>query len=195
MKTALYVDCCIRAEQSRTRQLSAAFFSALSGEYRVTRVDLTQEELRPLMGAFLEEREALLRRGELTHPRFDRARQLAAADLVVMAAPFWDLSIPALLKLYIENVSAEGITFRSTAQGLEGLCRGERLVFLTTRGGLYAPGDPLEQGTPYLRGIQRFFGFGRFDCVAADGLDVQGYDGAGSLRRACRQAAELAASL
>ena len=80
MKTALYVDCCIRAEQSRTRQLSAAFFSALSGEYRVTRVDLTQEELRPLMGAFLEEREALLRRGELTHPRFDRARQLAAAD-------------------------------------------------------------------------------------------------------------------
>ena len=112
-----------------------------------------------------------------------------------MVAPFWDLSFPALLKIYIENVSAEGITFRSTAEGLQGLCRGTDLVLLTTRGGIYADGDPLEQATPYLRGIQRFFGFDRFQCVAADGLDVDGFDGAASLKAACGQAAELARSL
>ena len=112
-----------------------------------------------------------------------------------MAAPFWDLSIPALLKLYIENVSVEGITFRSTQQGLQGLCRGTDLVFLTTRGGIYEEGSEWEQGVPYLRAIGRFFGFDRFSFVAVDGLDVQGFDGEGALRDGCRRAAELAQTL
>ena len=85
--------------------------------------------------------------------------------------------------------------FGLAAEGLQGLCRGTDLVLLTTRGGIYADGDPLEQATPYLRGIQRFFGFDRFQCVAADGLDVDGFDGAASLKAACGQAAELARSL
>jgi len=112
-----------------------------------------------------------------------------------MAAPFWDLSFPALLKVYIENVSVEGITFRSTETGLQGLCRGRHLVFLTTRGGIYEPGSEWEQGAPYLAAIQRFFGFGDFRCVAADGLDIQGYDGEAALRKAMEEAKALAKSL
>ena len=112
-----------------------------------------------------------------------------------MAAPFWDLSFPALLKVYIENVSVEGITFRSTETGLQGLCRGRHLVFLTTRGGIYEPGSDWEQGAPYLAAIQKFFGFGDFRCVAADGLDIQGYDGEGALRKAMEEARTLAKSL
>lgn len=195
MKQALYIDCCIRGAESRTARLADAFLSALPGDYQVSRLDLTAEGLQPFSGAFFQQREALLQAGDLAHPRFRYAHQIAQADLVVMAAPFWDLSFPALLKIYIENVSVEGITFRSTDQGLQGLCRGTDLVFLTTRGGLYAPGDPLEQGMPYLNGIQKFFGFGRFTGIAADGLDIQGYDGEASLRRACDEAAALARSL
>ncbi len=115
--------------------------------------------------------------------------------MAVMAAPFWDLSFPALLKIYIENVSVDGITFRSTPEGLAGLCRGTDLVFLTTRGGFYDDGGPLEQAFSYLRGIQQFFGFDRFHAVAANGQDVQGYDGEGALREACKRAAALARSL
>ena len=32
---------------------------------------------------------------------------------IVVAAPFWDLSVPAVLKVYIENISADGVTFAS----------------------------------------------------------------------------------
>ena len=112
-----------------------------------------------------------------------------------MAAPFWDLSFPALLKVYIENVSVEGITSRSTETGLQGLCRGRHLVFLTTRGGIYEPGSDWEQGAPYLAAIQKFFGFGDFRCVAADGLDIQGYDGEAALQKAMEEARTLARSL
>ncbi|MCI2055761.1 MAG: NAD(P)H-dependent oxidoreductase [Oscillibacter sp.] len=195
MKTALYLDCCIRARQSRTREVSDAFFSALSGEYHVIRLDLTRENLQPLMGKRFEQRESLIKNGNLSDSCFARAHQFAGADLVIIAAPFWDLSFPALLKLYFEDISVEGITFRETATGHQGLCRGTHLVFLTTRGGLYAPGDPMEQGTPYLAALQKFYGFDSFSCIAADGLDVQGYDGTGALHRACAQAAELAKTL
>lgn len=196
MKQALFIDCCVRGPRSRTRRLADAFFSALDpARWRVTRLDLTQEDLRPLWGAELDRRDALLRQGRTDHPRFDRARQLAAADLVVVAAPFWDLSFPALFKLYVENVSVEGITFRSTAEGLRGLCRAERCVFLTTRGGVYPDGDPLEQGQPYLRALTRFFGFGGLDTAAADGLDMDGADVDAIVAAAARRAAALARAL
>lgn len=195
MRNVLYIDCCVREEQSRTAKLAEAFLSALPGDCTVTRLNLIGEGLQPLYGPFFEERERLLAAGALDHPRFRYAHQLAEADIAVMAAPFWDLSFPALLKIYIENVSVEGITFRSSAEGLTGLCRGTDLVFLTTRGGIYAENDPLEQGVAYLRGIQRFFGFDRFHAVSADGLDVQGYDGAGALREAQARTEAIAKAL
>ena len=195
MKNVLFVDCCIRGEASRTKKLADAFLSALPADCRVTRLDLMAEELSYFKDGYFAQREQLLAAGERDHPRFRYAHQFAQADRIVIAAPFWDLSFPALLKVYIENVSVEGITFRSTEAGLQGLCRGKHLVFLTTRGGIYEEGSDWEQGAPYLAAIQKFFGFGDFRCVAADGLDIQGYDGEGALQKAMEEARTLAKSL
>ena len=195
MKKALLIDCCIRKDRSRTAKLAEAFVKALPAEYQLTRLDVAAEGLLPFDLTSLDDRDALLAAGQTDHPRFRYAHQLAEADIAIVAAPFWDLSFPAIFKVYIEHVSVEGITFRSTAEGLQGLCRGTDLILLTTRGGIYGDGEPLEQGTPYLRGIRKFFGFDNFRCVAADGLDIVGFDGEGALRDACEKAAALAASL
>ncbi|MBU5625969.1 NAD(P)H-dependent oxidoreductase [Oscillibacter sp. MSJ-2] len=195
MKQALFVDCCVREEQSRTRKMADAFFAALPDTYEVTRLDLMHEGLGPLVGEYFWERERLIRSGELSHDRFRYARQLAQANLVVFAAPFWDLGFPALLKIYIEQVCVDGITFGYDAQGLHGLCRAEHCVFLTTRGGCYDAQPELEQGSRYLDALHTFFGFGGYTCVAADGLDIEGADASAVLERACRQAKELAMTL
>ena len=134
VKRALYIDCCIRGKQSRTRKVAEAFLAALPKTWKVTTVNLMREDLRPLSGEFFAGREELLQTGKIDDVRFDRARQLAAADLVVIAAPFWDMSFPALLKIYIENVSVEGITFRGTEEGLRGLCRAEQMCIRDRRG-------------------------------------------------------------
>lgn len=195
MKELLFVDCCIRGSQSRTAALARAFFDATDETaYHVTRLDLMAQDLKPLVGEFFEERQALLARGGLDHPRFRYAHQFAQADLVVVAAPFWDLSYPALLKLYIENVSVDGITFGCNAQGIYGKCRGEKLIFLTTRGGCYE-GSPLEQGSRSMEALSQFFGFGSYACVAADGLDAEGADPRAILDEACARAKALAAGL
>ena len=135
MRKLLVVDCCIRKEESRTKKILERFLSAAPSDCEVERLVLTEENLAPLMGDFLDQRQRLLETGDFSHPRFRYAKQFANADLVVIAAPFWDLAFPALLKLYIEQVSLDGITFGANETGLVGLCRGTVLVFLTARGG------------------------------------------------------------
>lgn len=192
MKKVLFVDCCLR-NGSRTRQLADAFFSQLK-DYDVDHLVLEKENLKPLTGSFFEERQILLEKNNLTHSRFDYAYQFKQADLIVIAAPFWDLSFPALLKIYIENISVDGITFTSTENGLQGLCKANNLIYLTSRGGIYN-NDPMEQATPYINSLCKFFGIENFKCIAADGMDIQGYDSKKSLDDAMQSARDLASKL
>ena len=194
MRKLLLIDCCIRKEESRTRRLMEAFLGAVPEDCEVERLVLTEENLAPLTGDFFAQRQRLLENRDYSHPRFRYAKQFAQADLVVIAAPFWDLAFPALLKIYIEQVSLDGITFGANETGLVGLCRGTDMVFLTARGGFYT-GDALEMGSRYLDALHTFFGIGRYHCIAADGMDVAGFDGEASLRAACEEAKTLAAGL
>lgn len=194
MKEVLFVDCCIRGGASRTKRLADSFLSALPQTYHVTRLDLMAEDLPYFKGGYFDERQRLLEAVERDHPRFRYAHQFAQADLIVIAAPFWDLSFPALLKVYIEQISVDGITFGSTENGLQGLCRATDMVFLTTRGGFYTD-DPMEMGSRYLDALHTFFGVDRYHCIAADGMDVAGFDAEGSLRDAMMRAESLARTL
>lgn len=195
MKELLLIDCCIRGKESRTRKLTDAFLEGLDKQkYHVTVVSPEAEGMVPLTGANFARREELVEAGELDQPRFFYAQQFAQADVVVFAAPMWELSFPAILKIYLENVSVKGITFGCDAQGLFGSCQGSRLVFLTTRGERYAGGD-MEQGSRYLEAMAKFFGFENYTCIAADGLDANGADAKTILADACGRARGLAGSL
>ena len=192
MKKALFIDCCLR-KGSNTKKLAEEFFKELK-DYEVETLVLENENLKPLVGEFFESRQELLEKDDRTHPRFRYAYQIKDADLVVIAAPFWDLSFPALLKIYIENISVDGITFGSTEDGLVGLCKANNLIYLTTRGGFYKD-DPMEQAIPHLNALSKFFGFKNFKYIAADGMNVQGFDSKKSLEDAMAQARDLAKSL
>ena len=151
MKRLLYVDCCIRGQTSRTRRLAEAFLDALPQGWAVEPLELAAEGLQYFSGPFFQQRQDLLAAGNRTHPRFRYAWQFAQADAIVLAAPLWDLSFPALLKVYIENVSVENITFGCGEAGCYGICQARRMVFLTTRGSAYE-GSHLEMGSRYLQG-------------------------------------------
>lgn len=189
----LFVDCTLRKE-SRTLKLANAFITSLDSKYEVKHLKLDEENLKPLTGNFFEERQQLLERNERNHPRFKYAHELQEADLIVIAAPFWDLSFPALLKIYIENCSVDGITFRTSEKGLEGLCKANTLVYLTTRGGIYI-NDSMESALPQLKNLCTFFGINNFLPIAADGMDIVGYDSEKSLKEAIDKAIDLAKSL
>lgn len=170
----LMINGCVRGNESRSWKLAEAFLEAMKEHapenLEYTRLDLAQMDLRPLMGEFFEARQQLLEEKNRTHARFDYAHQFAEADRILIAAPFWDLSIPAIVKLYIENISVDGITFGCNEQGMYGMCRAKDLIFFTTRGGVYENG-PLEQGARYLEALCEMFGIPEFRCICAEGID------------------------
>lgn len=57
-------------------------------------------------------------KGDFSNEMFKYAHQFAESDTVVIAAPYWDLSFPAVLKAYLEAVSVCGITFKYDEQGV-----------------------------------------------------------------------------
>ncbi len=192
MKNILYIDCLIRNEKSRTKLIADAFFGALdTSRFAVTHLILNDEGLLPLDSERLARRDALISGSNLDNEMFRYAHQFASADVVVIAAPFWDLSFPAMLKIYIENISVQNVTFGYGDNGLVGLCRGKHLVFLTSRGGLYTNSD-MEHGDAYIKSLKTFFGFDEYTCVAADGLDICGFDIEAILADACEKAVETA---
>ena len=174
MKDVLFIDCCIRGEQSRTKQLAEAFLAELSqrNDISIERLTLMDEPLIPFSNGFFWQREHLLETGELNHPRFRYAHRFQKAERIVIAAPFWDLSFPALLKVYIENLCVQGITFDcNEANGCFGVCKAEKMLFLTTRGGAME-GSAMDNGTKYLGDMAKFFGIASIEVIAADALDM-----------------------
>ena len=171
MKKVLFVDCCIRGENSRTKKIANFFLSHINKDYEVTHLSLMDENLSYLSGDFFEERETLIQQKQLDHPRFHHAREFAQYDKIIMAAPFWDLSFPALLKVYIENICLDGITFGCNETGCFGMCKAEELVYITTRGGCYEDSH-LEMGLCHIKAMAEFWGIEKFTPIVAEGLDL-----------------------
>lgn len=170
----LVIDSCIRRNQSRTKVLLddvCEFIKKESPETELEFRDLMNEDIQYLNTESLAKRDELIAAGAYDHPRFDYAHQFARADAVIVAAPFWDLSIPALLKIYIENISVDGITFGCSEKGLYGLSKAEWMLFLTTRGSDYSDSS-WEQGVSYMKALSEFLGVDEFCCAAADNLDI-----------------------
>ena len=111
------------------------------------------------------------------------ACQFAEADIIVVAAPYWDLSFPAILKAYFEQINVLGLTFEYTEDGFpRGLCKAKKLIYVTTAGG---PIISDEFGYGYVKALaQNFYGISNVCQVKAEGLDVIGADEEGILNKA-----------
>ena len=95
----LVVDCCIRGNLSGTRKLYEAYLETLPSTVEIERLYLCEEDLRPYRMEDIEKRIALLEAGNTSHEMFHYAHQFVNADRILIAAPYWDWSFPALLKV------------------------------------------------------------------------------------------------
>ena len=180
----LFIDACVR-DNSRTRALALGVLSRLDGD--VTAIELRKTPVPPLDGVSLDRRTRLAAEGRFDDPMFDNARRFAAADEIVVAAPYWDLSFPAALKAFFESVCVIGLTFAYDERGVPcGLCRAKRLIYVTTAGGCDVP---LDFGFGYVKALcERFFGIADVTLVKAEGLDMIGADADAILAQAAREA-------
>ena len=163
----LFINACVR-ENSRTMVLAKSIMKDMCGE--VVEVNLNTEKIEALNRERLAKREDLVHAGDFNDPMFCYAKQFAEADEIVIAAPFWDLGFPSILKTYLEQITVAGITFEYRNGRPFGLCRADKLTYITTSGG------PIFEdfGYTYVKALARnFYGIGETKAYRAMNLDVE----------------------
>ena len=166
MDRLVFIDATMR-EESRTRRIALPIISELSGRYDIETIRLDGAGFPVVDGRILHDRDC----GIVPVEYADMSRRIAAADRIVIAAPFWDMSFPSALKVFFENMSLFHITFDSDDRQCYGLCRCSRVLYITTRGMDIHTGDPLAQATPYIRALSHLWGLGELYVVSAENLD------------------------
>lgn len=167
MKKLLYIDACIRDEQSRTKRIATPIVEALKQKYEVQTLVINDLDLSIVKKELVTKRT----NGDIDPQVMSWAESVRDADRIVIAAPFWDMSIPAALKNFLELCSIFDVTFKSDDKTCYGNCKAEKMLYITTRGMDIDTGDVLEQGSSYLKALSWLWGVGPLEVVSAQNMD------------------------
>lgn len=117
--------------------------------------------------------------------------EIQAADAIVLGVPMYNFGVPVQLKNWIDAIARNGVTFRYTEQGPEGLLKGKKVYVALARGGAYR-GTEADSQVPYLKTVLGFLGMTDVHFIYAEGLNM----GPEAAARGFAQAeADLAAAL
>ena len=169
MKRLVYINACIRGEESRTGKLAGELLKVLGERYEIDEINISNMNLCCITSdEFKKRTQEGLPKEDIKYGNI-----IANADRIVVAAPFWDMSFPAVLKVFIEHMCAPGLTFKYNPDGSnQGICKAEKMLYITTRGGFTETGSPLDQGTSYLNAICWLWGIPQLQTIAVCGTDV-----------------------
>jgi len=210
MPTLLRLDSSASGDRSRSRAITSAFadaWTALGPDHVVVARDLHADPPPHLPSSSLHwpsgvipgERPAVWEAGQQAY-----IAELLAADVVLVAVPMYNYSMPSTLKAWLDHVHVPGVTAGFPPEELP--LRDRPVVLVSSRGGAYGDDDnPLEwdHGTAALEVVLgASMGMAPQRIVAqltlAADLDVfaaRREEGEASLDAALARARELAAEL
>ncbi|MFQ6572643.1 FMN-dependent NADH-azoreductase [Pseudomonas sp. UM16] len=181
MSRVLVIESSARQQDSISRQLTRDFVSQWQVAHPDDQITLRDLAVNPvphldanLLGGWMkpedqrnaDELQALARSNELTD-------EVLAADVLVLAAPMYNFTIPSTLKAWLDHVLRAGVTFKYTETGPQGLLTGKKAYMLTARGGIHA-GATTDHQEPYLRQVMAFIGIHDVTFIHAEGLNLGG---------------------
>ena len=169
MKTLLHIDASPRLVRSHSRKLAAKFaaeWRAAQPGARVIVHDLVKNP-PPFVS---EDWVAAAYNPPHQHSAAEKAAiavsdhyidELLSADEIVISTPIYNLSIPAVLKAWIDQIVRFGRTFNKGPAGFEGLVKGKKATVIVASGSDFRPGTPggaYNHLEPYLRAVFGFIG-------------------------------------
>jgi FMN-dependent NADH-azoreductase len=176
----LHLDASSRYQGSVSRALSARLVESLRselGEEAVVRrrdvaaglpfvdADWIGANFTPAEQRSAQQRQALAQSDALV-------KELAEADIIVIATPVYNFSIPASLKAWVDLVARAGLTFRYTENGPVGLLTGKKAYVILATGGTPV-GSDIDFASGYLRHLLGFIGIDDVTLISADRLMQQ----------------------
>ncbi|APZ49568.1 FMN-dependent NADH-azoreductase [Jeotgalibaca sp. PTS2502] len=156
-------------DRPATESISSRMFETFYEEVKnnekldVTVYDIYKEDMpyigQDLFGAFgkMASGEVLTAAEEAVVAANQKARDaFTAADVVVIAFPLWNLTIPAKLQTFIDYIFAGGYTFKYDETGkMVALLPDKKVILMNARGGVYSTNEmqAMEMSVNYLRNV------------------------------------------
>lgn len=165
----LHLDASI-SQHSRTKELADYLISKLNGEVNYQKLE--NIGFKPLTKESLQRRDELIMGEAFDDPYFAQAKLFRDSDIVVLTAPFYDLSFPSSLKVYFENINVINLLFRYLEDGeVLSLCVPKKIYYVTTAGGII---DNSEYSFGYIKALAKTF-YNSTACllIKAENLDVE----------------------
>ena len=189
MKKLLYVTANPKGlEKSKGLQIGEAFLEAFKQErpeVEIKKMDLFTLDFAQMDADLVSARGKLAGYGytldQLTDLEQEKILKMHALadefityDYYVFVSPMWNLSSPAVLKAFLDNLFISGKTFAHTPNGPKGLLTNKKAIHIQTRGGQYigTPLQEMESGDRYLKIALRFLGIEVMETVIAEGFDL-----------------------
>lgn len=118
--------------------------------------------------------------------------ELMQADMVVIALPMYNFTIPSMLKAWVDHVARAGVTFQYTDTGPVGLLSGKKAYLVSALGGKHEAGGS-DFMRPYMKLILNFVGITDIEFISADGLSMGDEPRAAGLAAARATISQIAA--
>jgi FMN-dependent NADH-azoreductase len=182
----LHIVATPRTGDSNTLKITHAFIDAFvdgNPGVEIDTIELFQHDLPAVAGDNIEAKYHLMIGGQLK-PNLkiswgEIEKEIArflSADMIVISSPMWNFSVPYALKYYIDTIVQPGYLFKYNEMGVPvGLVHGKQMVCVTTRGGDYSVGTPMnvfDFQEPYLRAIFGFVGITDIQFVNSQPMDI-----------------------
>jgi len=173
--TILHINSSERIQDSVTRQVSAELVSQLqkqSGLVIKSRdlakgIPFINEDWIHANFTDPEQRTEQNRQALATSDQL--VEELQAAEILVIASPIYNFSVPAVLKAWIDQVARARVTFRYTENGPEGLLKAKKAYLVMASGGVPL-GSEVDYASTYLKQVMNFLGIQDVTVVDAGSL-------------------------
>ena len=164
MKKLLFINSCIRGDDSRTLKLAKEFIDRIIDRYEIEEIVIDELNLEPKSIKDFK--------SDYVDPYYiELAKKVAGADKILIATPFWDMSFPSKLKIFIERVTLPGITM-SDNNDIEGLCKAEELLVINTKGWDIEDYSEMDGLSTYFQGLKHLWGIKKYNVISVYGLDL-----------------------
>lgn len=189
-------------EQSVSKQLAARFFGKLlelNPDVELNNMDLYQDKppyysndlyrrmWNPVFDPAYEPSKA--EEAAINYAR-KQVDELKKADVLVLTMPMWNFTVPAVMKAWMDQVIAPGLTFELTEEGPKPLHNITCVVLLVASGGIYKEDDDRDALTRQVRAAFGFIGISDIRIAWADGQNPLFFSDSEARRELAFDAAE-----
>jgi FMN-dependent NADH-azoreductase len=202
IKKTLIVKYIPRNEESNTNKLLDAFRDEISNS-DVEELDLIDDVpdmfLRDNVLAYINRNflgQGLSPKEKKLLSKMDRmAAQLKSADIVIVAFPMYNFSMPAIVKAWFDSVIQKGVTFGKTKDGRMVISNaGKKALILISSGGVYS--NELDSGREHALSLSilefQYLRYSDVRGVLAEGMGMEEEVKLNNLNKSIRQIRTIA---